>query len=171
MSGQRTNDLRRWINLQDNTKHGAGIGNWSICQQSVRKLHGPLQNTTPVSGTSQAPGLTAAAGLLASILQTLTSTCSGSRSTDANLQRANAWPNLLPFFLPQPHCHNYTTTPAAFLHLVTHYLDHLWSSTRLESVALSLHSFESSIFNPRLRQVGVRSLPLDPPRHSCALTF
>lgn len=46
-------------------------------------------------------------------------------------------------YLFHPTCHNHATP--LHLHLITHYLDHLWSSTRLESLALSLHSFESCI--------------------------
>jgi hypothetical protein len=69
----------------------------------------------------------------------------------------------------QPHCHNHA--PLLHLHLVTHYLDRLWSSTRLESLTLSLRSFKFCIFNPRLLQLGpvlqlsiLGDIPV--PRHS-----
>jgi hypothetical protein len=125
--------------------------------------HSEITRSTPVSLTGQAPGLAAAA---------VPHFAADADSSDANLQHANAWLNLFslsyPVYLFYP-TFTVTTTPL-HLHLITHYLDHLWSSTRLESPVLSLHSFESCILVHVCSSWGqVLHLSI-PPRHSCALT-
>src|SRR5271156_3650855 len=110
----------------------------------VRKLHGPLQTQSSVRNR---PSSKPSGGRCASWPH-LAGSCSGSRFTDANLAARQCLAKPSPFptlstFSTQPHCHNHATP--LHLHLVTHYLDHLWSSPRLESLALSLHSFKSCI--------------------------
>jgi hypothetical protein len=75
-----------------------------------------------------------------------TSRITGPDFADASLQQANAW-QTLSLYSPrrrccstQPHGHNYATL--LHLLLVTHF-PQLWSSARLESLALSFHSFQS----------------------------
>jgi hypothetical protein len=131
----------------------------------------------PVSGTGQASGLVGGRlCLLGSSCIHLQALAVASRFTDANLQRAHCLAKL--FFSLSYHvvyfsinltAHNHP--PPLHLHLVTHYLDHLWSSTRLESLALSLHSFNfCTLIHICCNWTQVLRL-LDPLQHSCALTF
>jgi hypothetical protein len=143
-----TNDLGHWINCRTTQSMEQGLtgrfANNEVVALGNYTVHSKHKR---VSGTGQASSL---AGSRCASRVYLADSCRllqrASRCTDANLQRANARPNF--FFLPflpyclffyQPHC-----PPSLHLHLVTHYLDHLWSSTRLESLALSLHSFNSA---------------------------
>jgi hypothetical protein len=72
---------------------------------------------------------------------------------------------------PYPTSLSQPRNTAAFLHFVTHYLDHLWSSTRLGESCTLITLFWILYFNPPLQQLGPGLSPLDPPRTFLSLEF